>query len=125
MTTKELKAVKSLRLNKDVSILQADKGNCAVVLVESKYKGKLNILLESRVYEPLPEDPTAKVERRIQKLLSKHKTTLPIDLKYKLTPNHSKLPHVYRLPKIHKPDIPLRSMVSSTGSPLLAFSISY
>jgi hypothetical protein len=29
MTTKELKTVKSLRLNKDIRILQADKGNSA------------------------------------------------------------------------------------------------
>jgi hypothetical protein len=35
---KELKAVKSLRLNKETRILQADKGNCTVVFDESKYK---------------------------------------------------------------------------------------
>jgi hypothetical protein len=41
MTTKELKAVKSLRLNKEIWILQADKGNCTVMFDESKYKEKL------------------------------------------------------------------------------------
>jgi hypothetical protein len=35
MTTKELKAIRSLR------ILQADMGNCKVVFDESKYKKKL------------------------------------------------------------------------------------
>jgi hypothetical protein len=68
MKKKELKAVKSLRLNKYVRILQADRGNCKVVLDESKYKDKLNILLESMINEPLPKDPTAKVERKVQKL---------------------------------------------------------
>jgi hypothetical protein len=62
-----------LRLNKEIRILQADKGNCTVVFDESKYKEKLNTLLESGVYEHLPKDPTVTVERRIQKLLSKHK----------------------------------------------------
>jgi hypothetical protein len=38
----ELKAVKSLRLNKDNRLLQPDKGNCAMMLDESKYKDKLN-----------------------------------------------------------------------------------
>jgi hypothetical protein len=38
MNKKELKAVKYLRLNKEIRILQADKGNCTVVLDESKYK---------------------------------------------------------------------------------------
>jgi hypothetical protein len=51
MTTKELKAVKSLTLNKDIKILQVDKGNCTVVLVESKYKNKLYTLLDFEVYD--------------------------------------------------------------------------
>jgi hypothetical protein len=32
MSKKELKAVRSLRFNMDIRILQADKGNCTVVL---------------------------------------------------------------------------------------------
>jgi hypothetical protein len=36
MTTRQLKAVKSLRLNKNIRIHQADKGNCTVVFDESK-----------------------------------------------------------------------------------------
>jgi hypothetical protein len=34
MTKKELKAMKSLTPNKDITILQADEGNCTVVLDE-------------------------------------------------------------------------------------------
>jgi hypothetical protein len=60
---KELKAVKSLRLNKDIRLLQADKGT--VVYDESEYMVKLNILPEFRVYEHLPKDPRAKVERKV------------------------------------------------------------
>jgi hypothetical protein len=67
---------------------------------ESKYKNRLNALLVSGVHEPLPEDPTAKVDRKVQKLLSKHKTALLTDLKQKLTPYHSKPPHLYGLPKV-------------------------
>jgi hypothetical protein len=86
-----------------------------MVFDEFKYKDKVNTLLESGAYEPLPKDPTAEVERKLQKLLSKHKTTLLIDLKYKPTPYHSKPLHLYSLPRIHKPDIPLRPIVSSIG----------
>jgi hypothetical protein len=92
------------------------------VLDESKYKEKLNTLLESGVYEPLPKDPTAKIERKVQKLLSKHKTVLPTGLKHKLTPYHSEPPRLYGLPKIHKPDIPLRPIVSSIGAPCYALA---
>jgi hypothetical protein len=108
--------MKSLRLNKDIRLLQADKGNYTVMLDEFKYEDKLNTLLESGVYEPLSKDPTAKFDRKVQKLLSKHKTALPTDLKCKMNPYHSKAPHLYGLPKIHETDIPLRPIVSSIGS---------
>jgi hypothetical protein len=68
MTMKELRAVRSSRLNKDIRILQADSGKCTVVLDTSEYKDKLYTLLESSVYEPLPKDSTAKVERKVQAL---------------------------------------------------------
>jgi hypothetical protein len=80
----------------------------------------MNTLLDSGVYEPLPKDPTAKVEWKREILLSKHKTTLSIDLEHKLTPYHSKPPHLYGLPKIHKPDIPLRPIMPYIGSPCYA-----
>jgi hypothetical protein len=40
ITTKELKPIQSLGLNKDIRILQADKGKCTVVFDESKCKEK-------------------------------------------------------------------------------------
>lgn len=110
MASKELKAIKPLKLNEDIRILQADKGSFTVVLDESEYKNKLNTLLESGLYEPLSKDPTAGVERKVQKFLPKHKNVLT-DMKRKLTPYHSKPPHLYGFPKIQKPDVPLRPIV--------------
>ncbi|PNF39526.1 hypothetical protein B7P43_G11037, partial [Cryptotermes secundus] len=48
----------------------------------------------------------------IWKLLMKHKTVLLVALKHKLTPYQSKPPHLYGLPKMHKPDITLRPITS-------------
>lgn len=56
--------MKSLRLDKDIRILQAKKGNCMVVLDGSKYD-ELNILLEPGVHELLSEDHIAKVETKV------------------------------------------------------------
>jgi hypothetical protein len=64
MTTKKLKAMKSLMLNKDIRVLQADRGRCTMVLDKSEYKSKLNTLLESGACEQLPKDPTAKAEKK-------------------------------------------------------------
>jgi hypothetical protein len=87
-----------------------------VVLNESTYKEKISSLIESGVYEILHKDPTSQIERKIWKLLTKHKPVLPAALKHKLTPYQSKPPHLYGLPKIHKPDITLRPILSSTDS---------
>jgi hypothetical protein len=119
---KELKATRSMRLNKDIRILQVHKGKCTAVLEEFKYKDKFNTLLHSGVNELLIKDPTANVERKVKKLLSKHKTSLMTDLKRKFTPYHSKPSNLYGLPKVHKPDIPLRPLVSSISSPCYALA---
>jgi hypothetical protein len=85
-------ALKSLKNNKQIRILQADKGNSTVVLNKSTYKEKISSLLESWVFEILCKDPMSQIERKI------------------------------RLPKIHKPNIPLRPIVSSIESPCYALA---
>jgi hypothetical protein len=72
-------------------------------------------LLESEVYELLPTDSAAKIERKVQKLLSKHKTALPTGLKHEQIPHHSRPPHLYIFPKGHEPNIPPRPIESSIG----------
>jgi hypothetical protein len=62
------------------------------------------------------KNPAVKFEKIVQKLLSEYVAVLPDDLKHTLTPYHSKHPHLYGLPKMHKPYIPLRPTGSSTGS---------
>jgi hypothetical protein len=60
-------------------------------------------------------------ERYRHSCLSINQVFLPIE-KRKLTPYHSKAPHLYRKPKIHKSGIPLRPIVSSIGSPCYALA---
>jgi hypothetical protein len=96
--------LKSLKDNKEITSLQADKGNCTVVLNESAQKEKISSVLESGVYEIIRKDPMSQIERKIRKLLTKHKTVLPLALKHTLIPYHSKPPHIYRLPNTHKPE---------------------
>jgi hypothetical protein len=61
---------------------------------ESTYMEKLNTLLESGVYKPVPEDLTSETERKVQKLLSKHKSGPSSELKCQLPPFHSKPPDI-------------------------------
>jgi hypothetical protein len=72
LTKQEFIALKPLKHNKDIRILQEDKGNCTLVLDDPEYRDKLNLLPDSGLYEPLSKDPTKTVEIKVQKMLSKH-----------------------------------------------------
>lgn len=115
-TRKKSRALISLKQNKQTNILPADKGKCTVVLDGTTYKQKIISLLESGVYEPIHKDPIFQIERKVQKILSKHKAIFHTDLQHKPTPHHSKPPHLSGFPKIHKQDIPLRLIISSIVS---------
>jgi hypothetical protein len=66
-------ALKSLKCNVDIRILVAHKVNCTVVINKSISMEKLNTLLDSGAYKCLEKDSTPKIDRKILKLLSKHK----------------------------------------------------
>jgi hypothetical protein len=100
VTRKEFIALKFLKVNKEIKIVQSEEGYYKVVLNESTYK-KVFCLLESGVYKILRKDLKSQIEMNIRKLLTNHKTALPSALNYKLTPYYSKPLYLYRLPEIH------------------------
>ena len=106
----------SLKKNDNIVILKADKGNVTVILDKTIYKSKCEDLLLTPTYGKLKRDPTEKIKRRIMEILKELKTS-NIALFDKLKPTNSMAPRFYGLPKLHKPDIPLRPIVSAIGSP--------
>jgi hypothetical protein len=82
----------ALRNDKDITILPTDKDNATVVLLSEDYHNK------------------------IQHLLIK-KSDIWVEVVKKLTPYASAPPRLYRLPKVHKKDVPLRPIVSCISSP--------
>ena len=65
LTGKLHKAIRSLRRDKDIIILPADKGNATVVMNRSDYTAKMESLLEDPAYKKLKCNPTTRVETRI------------------------------------------------------------
>ena len=113
-------ALSKLKKNDSIIILPADKGNATVVMDRDSYKEKINDLLDDdETYTKLKRDPTKKIERSICERLKSAERNGEIDskLKSKLSPQNSYIPQFYGLPKLHKPNIPLRPIVSSIGSP--------
>lgn len=110
-------ALGSLKSDKNIKILPSDKGNATVVLNKTDYDIKVAEVLTAGKYSILTKDPTKSFEHKIDQTLRKHKQLFSDVTRSKLTPHHSKTPHMYGLPKIHKESIPLRPIVSSKNSP--------
>ena len=75
-------------------------------------------------YTVLNSDPTSKTQRKLNKMLLDLKKAGRIsDSTYKMLYSSDGLcPRFYGLPKIHKPGIPLRPIVSFVNSPTYAIS---
>ena len=115
----ERKAIISLRRNKDIVILPADKGRATVILDQDSYKEKMMELLNSGDYYLCKRNPTARIELAVRTALKEAEQKELIDAHTKkwLSPYHSLTPQIYGLPKIHKPGTPLRPIVCTINSP--------
>ena len=114
-----MKALKQLKTDKDHIVLTADKGVAMVVMDRKEYIQKARALLEdTNTYRPIPSDPTTKLKDKLINILKKIKTEGNMDENTyrRVYPTGSSAPKFYWLPKIHKKDVPLRPIVSSTDS---------
>ena len=123
MHRKCLRAIKSQRSNNNILITKPDKGSGVVILNKTDYIKNMNSILEDETkFLTLglssEKDNTSKIESRIQRcLLQLHKDDLlPANLHDLIRPTGSQLPRMYGLPKAHKKDVPLRPILSMTGS---------
>lgn len=126
LSADERKAVKRLQANTEIVILPADKGNATVLIDTSVYKSKVLALLDDQdTYVRLTRDPTLKVQRDLQTLLADVFRFVPPERKslyYSLLCHNGAAPALYGLPKVHKPNVPLRPIVDYTRSPLYNLS---
>ena len=77
-----------------------------------------SMLSDKKTYEELTDDPTAKYKRKLVNILSALKKGGKIsEAKYKyLYPTAENVPRLYRTPRIHKNNCPLRPIVDYTGT---------
>ena len=118
ITKEEFKAIKELKQDDKRIILTADKGVALVVLNKEDYVEKAEHLLNQKTYKKIKEDPTSRQKAKLIRILKKIKAEGGInEEKYKkMYPTGAGCPKFYGLPKLHKHDIPLRPIVSSTGT---------
>ena len=116
--TREMRtALKSLKEDRSVMILPANKGRASVLLDADNYRSKMTSLIETGLYKTVNKDPTDRLCRFTDKLLVLKRNGILDEKTYrKLRPQHKQSPRIYGLPKIHKPNIPLRPIVSCVNS---------
>ena len=124
LTREHRTALKEFKGLKDEVILPADKGNATVIMRRCDYDGKMEEMLGTGTYGKLRGDPTATQENRLSRKLKglEKKGEITSGLYNRLRPTGSQPPRIYSLPKIHKPDVPLRPIVSCIGSPTYQLS---
>ena len=123
MSKGERKALKELPSDTSILLLPADKGRSIVILNREDYLEKCMDHINNGPYQLLKKDPTAKIKTKTLKQLKVLKDNEFIDNKlYYLKPTDSPAPRFYGQPKIHKPGVPIRPIVSYSGSPLYNFN---
>ncbi|XP_065204080.1 uncharacterized protein LOC135834170 [Planococcus citri] len=88
--------------------MKADKGNAIVVMEKEDYNNKVNDLLKNGPYKELTKNP-------LNNMIKTTKTAIK-NKNYKI-PSNPKIPKLYCLPKIHKPNNPMRPIVSNIDAP--------
>ena len=120
LTKDERQALKRLKTDEDIVILPADKRRVTVVMDKTDYYDKMDgIVNDKQTYEELKRDTTPALQQRLNgKLLSLKKAgAFDISCYYRLRSSVPQPPKLYGLPKLHKPNVPMRPIVSFCGSP--------
>lgn len=109
-----------LKNNRDLLVLQSDKGNVTCVMSRDDYRNKsLEILLDNKSYELLKRDPTSTFQQKANTTVSylKKKKALHPNVAKTLMIYNAVAPKFYGLPKIHKPELCLRPIIASMDAP--------
>ena len=110
------KALQELEADIDITILPADKGRSTIILNTKNCESKMSTLLSDiNTYEVLQKDPTPKFKRTDRNDSTGKGRTKSLFLSNILS-IPEEIPKMYGLPKIHRANVPLRTIVASRGS---------
>ncbi|XP_044745159.1 uncharacterized protein LOC123307022 [Coccinella septempunctata] len=115
-----------LKDHQDLLVMQSDKGNVTVLMDRSQYVDlSREILEDDNHYKILPRDPTTSMQTKcnslVKNLVNKGYIT---ESEGKRLYNYNAVPaRFYGLPKIHKPTLTLRPIVSFINTPTSKLSI--
>ena len=108
-------ALRELKRDRDCIVPTADKGVAMLIMDRQDYINKASHLLNQNTYRSITKDPTNSIKNKLINILKRVKNQTGLDSNtYKsMYPTGCVPPKFHGLPKIHKPDTPLRPIVSS------------
>ena len=111
-------ARRELKRDRDCIVLTADKRVAMVIMDRQDYICKANNLVSQNTYKTIQQDPPNTIKNKLITILKmvKSQTGLSNQTYKAMYPKGCVPPSYYGLPEIHKPDTPLRPIVSSCGS---------
>ena len=114
----EHQALREIKRDNTRMVLTADKGVSLVVFDSEDYTAKSEKILHQPNYKILKSDLTNKYKNKLVGLLKTIKAEGGFDdtTYRRLYPTGAVPPKYYGLPKVHKPGMPLRPIISSIGS---------
>ena len=115
-----------LKNNSHILITKADKGNTTVAMGKNKYILQPSLMLsDNKTYEPLKKDPTNITHNKANNLIKlwREKNYITEKLAQTLKPSNPSQAKFYVLPKIHKPNYPLRPSFPSVEAPLTTWHL--
>lgn len=117
--------IQFLKENKEVILVQADKGGASVLMYRDEYHRKMNEILSDPNYELIAENPLHKLRNKSNSLINELEECGIIThaQSFNMKRNNTHLARIYAAPKIHKPNIPLRPIVDYSESPASQLSI--
>ena len=115
LTPDEQEALERLKTDENIVILPVDKGRVTVVMEKTDDNDKM---------DSLKRDSTPALQRKLNNKLLTLKKTDKIDFRRynRLRCSVAQPPKLYGLPKLHKPNIPMRTIVSFCWSPTYQLS---
>ena len=121
LTSQQRSTLKKLGSNPDLVIKPFDNGSGICLMDTSLYISKIEEhLADSSTYKELNSDPTQAIRNDVLSTLDYLYNIHQIDdvTRHHLTPpKPARILLLYGLPKVHKPNIPLRPIVSACDSP--------
>ena len=116
-TEEQKQQLKMLKSNEDIIIKPSDKCKGLVIMDKTDYVSKADVI--TAAYEEVARNPTSKTEAETKRIIRQTLNGKVEDnIIQALTPQSSRTAELYGLPKDHKPEVPLRPIVSACGDPL-------